>query len=295
MRVVVFHQALGESTEVISEVVVTSPPKIPLQIQSPEVNRKISRITGASGSATPKSDIRVSLGGGTATTKANAGGAWSVGGLTSNQSGPLKLQVENLSTGEVIERDVEVEYFPQWEVAELVLSPLVDGNGLVTKLGAIARGTGEPGYTITLSRDRNPDAPALLEVPVGDDSTWDFRHLSSPPAPPFPGGQLHVRSTGDPVVRPYRVGVQAPLILVPEEGQATGPQPVLSGFASRAFQLVLPDQSTMMVPVAADQSWQVQLPPLPLGIQLITAGDPREARETTRRTILVLQDVPEQD
>ena len=295
VRVVVLGYALGQSTVVTAEVAVSAPPAIPLQLQYPEIDRKISRVTRVTGSATPRSDIEVSLGGGTATAKANEGGAWEVPALQSDLSGPLGLLALNLTTGEAVERAVEVEYFPQWEVTELVAGPLMDETGLVTPVGAIARGTGDAGHTITLGRESNPNAPVLLEVPVEEDDRWEFRHTSSPPAPPFTRGVFHLRATGDPVPRTYRASVQAPLILVPEEGQATGPQPIMSGFAAVSFDLELPDGTTLQVARASDFSWRVQLPPLPPGIHVITARVRGEEREISRRKILVLEQPPEAD
>jgi len=280
---------LGESDPVSALVTVAPPPKIPLLLHFPEHGRKITRITRVTGSATPKSEIRVSLGDGPwATATANPGGAWEVGEARSDQSGAVILHVENLSTGEVLERPVEVEYFPQWDVSRLIMGPLVDENGLVTQAGAIAEGTGEPFAIIEFSADgRDP----WIELATADeDGRWRFEHLASPPPPPIRSRRIYLRSVGDPVKRLYTVETQAPIVITPREGEETGTTPVFSGIAPGPFQIELEGGNKQPVRPNADKTWRIELGPFTPGVHtFIARGHPAFEREITRRTILVVE------
>ena len=283
---------LGDSPPVTASVTVAAPPNIPLLLQFPEDGRKITRLTRVTGSATPRSNITVSLGGGPmATTQAAAGGAWSIAEVRSDQSGDLLLHVENLSTGEVLQRPVNVAYFPEWQVSHLYAGPLINEGGLISRLGAIAEGTGEQADIIEFSKDGRDPWAELAHV--DDKGRWRFEHLASPPPPPFRMGRLYLRSVGDPLQQQHTVEIQAPIIIEPAEGDATGAMPVFSGTAVGPFKIELPDGTTQSVAVETDKTWRLALGPFTPGLHTIIARSTTHSeREITRRTILVLEDKP---
>lgn len=295
VQAVVVGPALGESAPTRTQVVVTDPPHIPLRLQYPEENRKIERITRVTGSATPHAEIQASLGGGTATTKANAGGAWEVSRLQSDQSGPLTLLVDNLTTGETVARAVEVDYFPQWDVTHLFAGPIFNESGQVTRAGAVAEGRGEQGDTIQYSV--RGEEPWTDLATVGEDLRWRFEHVAPPPPPPpFRLGRLYLRCPGDPLIRDYTVELQPPVITSPEEGAVTGPSVEFSGFAALSFDIELPDGVKQRVTLDKEHAWKVVLGPFAPGIHTVIARSSatNHKREQTRRTFLV-EDVPGTD
>lgn len=296
LQVVTVDGVLGESRPVPVTVDITSPPHLPLLLLFPERDRKVARLTRVTGSATPFSDIQATLGDGPlATTRANAGGAWEIKEIRSSVSGAVRLRVENLSTGEVVERPIEVEYFPAWSVTRLLAGTVVDENGLVIRGGVIATGTGDPGFVIEFSR--HPSGPWSTLATIGEDRHWRFEHLSYPPPAPFGPGPLLLRVAGDPVHQEYRVETQRPIILSPGEGESTGPRPLFRGTAPAPFQIVLADGTFLGVtPDRQTAQWQVELGPLAPGVHAITArANPRAEREIARRTILVLEREPDRD
>ncbi|MET0130689.1 MAG: hypothetical protein ABW207_08480 [Stenotrophomonas chelatiphaga] len=283
---------LGNSAPASTSVTVSAPPHIPLGLQFPEEGRKITRITRVTGVSTPYSDLQVSLGEGPpATATANPGGAWEVSEVRSERSGEVVLRVENLSTGEVVERRVEVDYFSPWSVSRLIAGPLVDETGLVTRFGAIAEGTGEHFDIIEFSVGR--DGPWTELSTVDENGVWRFEHLITPPPAPFRPGRLFLRTASDPLAQLHTVEFQAPIITSPREGAETGPTPVFSGTAVGPFDIELADGSKQHLRPDKENKWSIEVGPLAPGEHTIIARmSSRPQREITRRTIRVLAEAP---
>ena len=279
-----------DSPAVSTQVVVGPAPAIPLLLLFPEEGRKISRLTRVTGTARPNTRVEVSLGGGpVVVAEAGPGGAWEVRQARSDRSGLVDLFVETPDTGEALHRNVEVDYFAEWDVTQLVAGPIVDENGLVTRSGAIAEGGGEVGDIIQYSVQGQEPWHDLATV--GDDLRWRFKHVAPPPAkPPFRLGRLHLRSAGDPLPRQYNVEAQAPLITLPEEGTVAGSSAAFAGLAAFPFVLELPDGSTQRVTPDKDHRWEIVLGPFAPGTHTVVArsGPSSQGRERTRRTFLVM-------
>ncbi len=278
---------LPDSPPVSAQVVVAQAPAIPLLLLFPEEGRKISRLTRVTGTARPGTRVEVSLGGGpVVTAEAGPGGAWEAREARSDQSGSVLLFVETPDTGEALHRAVDVEYFPEWDVAHLIAGPIFDDDGLVTRAGAIAEGRGEHGDVIQFSQSGGEPWTDLATV--AEDLRWRFEHLAPPPPPPpLRPGMLHLRSAGDPLTRRYSVEQQAPLITAPAEGSVTGTHVEFSGFAVRPFDIQLPDGSTQRVTPDKEHVWKMVIGPFAAGVHTVIARASARQREQTRRTFLV--------
>lgn len=272
------------SASVKGSVSVGAPAAIPLAFQFPEVGRRIPRLERVTGVAAPGSEIRVVLGGGEpVTTMANAGGAWEVRRITSEHHGPVLLVAENLTTGEVVQRDVEVEYFPAWQITRLVVGPIVDENGLLARRGTIVEGTGEPGAVIEIAV-RNE----FVELArVTDDGTWAYRVQDGSSLVTNP---VRLRAVGDPVERKERAEQQAPLILHPPQGALVEGDVVVSGVCARPLKLETEDGASHVAKPDQNNNyrWEVKLPALSPGLHTLRAhADPKAVREVAVLTFAV--------
>ncbi len=273
------------STGVTGSVSIGAPAAIPLALLFPEVGRRIPRVEKVTGVAAPRSEIRVRLGDGAPeTTRADAGGAWEIKRAISAVHGPVVVVAENLTTGEVVRRNVEVEHFPQWQVTRLVVGPIVDENGLVARRGTLVEGRGDPGTVIEVAV-RN----AFVELATVDSNgEWSYRVHDAPSL--VGGGRVHLRAVGDPLERQELAEPQGPLILHPSHGVLVEGDVVVSGVSARRVTLEMEGGATYVAePDKADnQRWDVRLPPLPPGLHTLSARvSPHPVREVARVTFAV--------
>lgn len=278
--------SLGDAAPVSIRVVVGPPPAVPLLILFPEEHRPITRLTRVTGTGVPMSDFHVRLGKGpVVTTTSNAGGAWEARDVQADKHGEVAIVVESAATGEIIERDVRVDYFPAWAVETLACGPTVSPEEPETPFGvAIADGSGEFARVIEY---RAPGTEPWHPLGTVEESgRWAFlQHI--PPAPPFrPMAPLELRCEGDPVVRTMRVEPPPPIILVPESGAVTGATPEISGVSATPLLVQLDDETE--IPVRPEKGrWKVTLGPLEPGEHTVTARHPPSTRGTNRVTFLV--------
>ncbi len=272
------------STGVSGSVRVGEPPAIPLALLFPEVDRRIGRVERVTGVAAPGSELRVRVGDGAPElARANAGGAWEARRVISAHHGPVVIVAENLSTGEVVQRRVEVDYFPAWRIDRLVVGPIVDESGLVTRRGTLAEGTGDPGTVIEIGV-RN----GFVELATADaEGAWTYRVNDAPSL--VVGGRVRLRAVGDPLERQEQVEPQGPLILHPSHGALVEGDVVVSGVSARPVTLEVDDGVTYVAePDKVNQRWEVRLPPLPPGLHTLRARvSPHAVREVARVTIAV--------
>lgn len=280
---------LPDSASVSTSVVVAPAPDIPLLLLFPEVGRKITRLTRVTGTARPRSKVEASLGGGpVVSTEANPGGAWEMPEVRSDASGEVTLFVES-STGEAAQRTVNVEYFPQWEVTQLVAGRFLAEDGTEIGTGIMAKGSGDPGDVIQYRTRSNDDWTDLATV--DEERAWRFDHLTIPPHPPFQRGRLFLRTPGDPEERVYIVEPPPPIISTPRDGYTTGANPEFSGFATNVFTLQLPDGTKQRIRPENDRSWRAILGPFAPGIHTVIAySTPDAGREVSQCTFVVVEE-----
>lgn len=273
-----------DSAPVEGKVKVAPPANIPLSLLFPEEDRRIKRVERVTGVAAPGSDIEVTIGEGPAeSTLANAGGAWEAARVEAGEPGKVVLRARNVTTGELVERNVEVEYFSRFVVTQLAAGTLVDENGLVTRRGAIAEGTGVPGAVIEVAA-RLPGNPFVELATINEEGRWAYRHVDVSSAPLFGGGRVRLRVAGEDFEVVEVAGAQAPLVLSPQPGDVTAARLRVSGVAAREVTVTTGDGTThKAVPdTKNDYRWEVEIGPLAPGVHAIdVATSPSEREKVT--------------
>lgn len=283
MVAVGLHDA-PDSAPVQGTVKVAAPPAIPLSILFPEVGRRIKRVERVTGVAAPGSAIEVMIGeGATVKTQANAGGAWEAARVEAVEPGKAVLRARNVNTGELVDREVEVEHFSKFMVTQLAAGPLVDQNGLVTRRGAIAEGTGVPGTVIEIA-SRAPGSPFVELAPVSEDGVWVYQHLDESSAPLFGVGRVRLRVAGEDFEVTEMAVPQAPLVLTPRPGGVTAAVVRVSGVAVKEVTISMEDGITHKAKPDTKNAyrWEVNIGPLAPGVHTIAvATSPSEREKVT--------------
>lgn len=280
MVAVGLHDA-PDSAPVQGTVKVAAPPAIPLNILFPEAGRRIRRVERVTGVAAPGSDIEVMIGEGAAVkTQANAGGAWEAARVESVDPGKAVLRARNVTTGELVDREVEVEHFSKFMVTQLAAGPLVDQNGLVTRRGAIAEGTGVPGTVIEVA-SRAPGNPFVELAAVSEDGVWVYQHVDESTAPLFGPGRVRLRVAGEDFEVTEVAVPQAPLVLTPRMGEVTAAVVRVSGVAVKEVSISMEDGITHKAKPDTKNAyrWEVTIGPLAPGTHTIDVATSSQERE----------------